>query len=375
MSAVLRLAGRLALACVFLLPAVAHADPDPQDDTASLVARFDRAVASGLPFSITLPATTASKPAPGRTRRAVQEGIVVERRLPVDLRLPAAVVAVMYAGRLNGEKAVFTRGGDRLDISVPSRAGVDVVVFRSGWDKVEWHNYPAGVGYVDEPEIRFQGELSIPPDHIEDPLAYHPTFHVFLHDDLGSGGDPADLHARLGAWWLEDLMTVLPGESQISLRYHSRIAWITDMDYEHVDVLDRFARALKLVAPALGLPYGRSYKHKFLLLTARPAIGRASGLALQGQSEATASIQGRLSVMAHEFGHTLGATHAAAVTGRYPTYPWSLLNWYQCDSNMHPSAPSTFSCLAYSADNERAIRSYLRHGPTSERPELWLERR
>jgi hypothetical protein len=165
------------------------------------------------------------------------------------------------------------------------------------------------------------------------------------------------------------------GEPKIDVRYYTRVPWITDMDYEHPDVLDRFAIALRQLSLHIDLPYGKSYKHKFLLLTARPAVSKASGLALEGQSEAVATVQGRVSVLAHEFGHTLGATHESAASGRFRTGPWSLMNWYRCDSNMHPLAPSTFSCLRYTPDNERAIRSYMRHGPVAERTDLWLERR
>lgn len=203
---------------------------------------------------------------------------------------------------------------------------------------------------------------------------------ALFRTDFPRGGhlrsdDSAELHARFTAWWIDDLLDVLPGEPRITLHYYARVPWISDMDYERADVLDRFADALRYLSPHLGFPYGKSYKHKFMLLTAQPAQATTSGMAVQGQSEAVATVQGRLSVVAHEFGHTMGATHQAATSTRVDASVWSLIPWYRCDSNMHPVAPSTYSCLRYSAENERAIRSYQRHGPTVERPDHWLERR
>jgi hypothetical protein len=302
----------------------------------------------------------------------VAEGIVVDRPLAVDLLLPPATSSTMYSGRLDGKRAVFTRSGGRLDISLPSEEGVRVVGFRSGVDRIDQRMYLNGDGYRGDREGMSPAELSIKPDHIEDPLAYGLSFHIFIHDDLRAY-DAADLHARFTAWWIDDVFSVLPNSSKLTLQYYLRVPWISDMDYEHDDVLDRFAHALRLIAPHMGWPYGKTYKHKFMLLTALPAIPNVSGLAIQGQSEATASVQGRLSVVAHEFGHTLGATHEAAGSGRFATESWSLLNWYQCDSNMHPVAPSVYSCMRYTDANERAIRSYMRHGPVAERPDRWLD--
>jgi hypothetical protein len=374
-------------ALVFFLTFTVRAASEPPNGAADAVALFDEAVDNGLPFRIWVPnvkmATSQPvEPQDGRSRvlRAVGAaagagaGISVERRLPVNLRLSPQVAGAMYAGQLNGEYAVFTRGGDGLHVSLPTAEGVTVVTFLAGRDEAWRRTYPAGEGLADEPVASYTGELSIKPGHLEDPLAHTPTFHIFVHDDLRDH-TVADLHARFTAWWAADLLKVLPGEPTIFVNYHSRVPWITDMDYEHADVLDRFAVALRQLSLHTELPYGKSYKHKFLLLTAHPAVAKASGLALVGQSEATASIQGRVSVVAHEFGHTLGATHEAATSGRIPSGPWSMMYWYGCDTNMHPVAPSTFSCLRYSPANERAIRSYMRHGPVSEREDVWLERR
>jgi hypothetical protein len=387
MVSMFRLCRALVPVLVFVWPFDARAAPEPPKGTADAIAMFDEAVDAGLPFRIWVPYVkmTASPPVEkqdGRSRvlRAVGSGagagagISVEQRLPVNLRLSPEVAGVMYAGQLNGEHAIFTRGGDGLHVSLPSSEGVTVVTFLAGRDEAWRRTYPAGEGLVDEPVASYTGDLSIKPGHVEDPLAHTPTFHVFVHDDLREHR-VADLHARFTAWWAMDLLKVLPGEPTIFVNYHSRIPWITDMDYEHPDVLDRFAVALRQLSLHTGWPYGKSYKHKFLLLTARPAVAKASGLAVVGQSEATASIQGRVSVVAHEFGHTLGATHEAATSGRIPTGAWSMMYWYGCDTNMHPVAPSTFSCLRYSPANERAIRSYMRHGPVAEQKDVWLERR
>lgn len=372
MPSILPPAARAVAAFVLLaagLPAWAGDPPD--EGLEHLVDRFDQAVASGLPARIPVPPDSG-----GRSRRDVRvaDGIVVERRLAVDLRMPDDAAAAMYAGTLDGEHAVFTRAARRLDVSIPEREGVRLVGFAAGRSSATRRMFPADAGRTGEPKSLDPSVPALKPGHLEDPLAYHPTFHIFIHDDLRHE-DVHALHARFVAWWLHDLLDVLPAEPVVSVYYYMHVPWVSDIDYERDDVLDGFSRALRMHAhsnPAL--PYGLTYKHKFLLLTAGPAVNGSSGLAFEGQSEATASITGRNTVVAHEFGHTLGATHdKAEIFWMGPTFIHGWL-WGSCDTNMHPMAPSDLSCLLYSEENQRAIRSYLRHGPFADRRGVWLER-
>lgn len=345
----------------------------PASDNAHVVARFDTAVEAGFPFSIVVEAPQAAGSG-GRARRATTTQMVVERRLAVDVHLPSQAQALMYAGRLGAARAVFTRGDDRLDVSLADEEGVRVIGYRAGVDDMDQHTYPAGQDADDDTPGLAPIGRTIGPNHVEDPLGFHPTFHLFIHNDLRAE-EPAQLHSRFVAWWVDDLLTILPGERKLSLYYYVRVPWIADMDYQQNDVLNRFSEALRLRAPVVGLPYGKSFKHKFLLLTAHSPLPGVGGLAVEGQSEAVASVTGRLSVVAHEFGHTLGATHESAGSMRFSVFSWSDVLWRTCDTTMRASPVSEFSCLKYSPENERAIRSYLHHGPVEDRADRWLDRR
>lgn len=372
MPSILAPAARAVAVLVLLAVGVpAWAGDPPDEGLANLVDRFDQAVAAGLPARVPVPPDSG-----GRSRRDVRvaDGIVVERRLAVDLRMPDDAAATMYAGTLHGERAVFTRAARRLDVSLPDTGGVRFVGFAAGRQTAVRQDFPAAAGDAGEPVAVAPPLPALTPRHIEDPLAYHPTFHIFVHDDLRFE-DIHSIHARFVAWWIEDLLELLPAEPVVSLYYYGKVPWVSDLDYQRDGVLDDFSRALRLHAASnSALPYGHTYKHKFLLLTAKPAIKGASGLAFEGQSEATASITGRNTVVAHEFGHTLGASHRHAQTRRMgPTLVHAWL-WGWCDTNMHAVAPSDLSCLLYAEDNQRAIRSYLRHGPFADARDVWLER-
>jgi len=79
-----------------------------------------------------------------------------------------------------------------------------------------------------------------------------------------------------------------------------------------------------------------------------------AGVAFEGGNEAIASISGRMRIIAHEIGHMLGATHLAAESR----------GWWGCETNMFAVASKQRrDCLEYTAANQRAIRSYMRHGP------------
>jgi hypothetical protein len=359
----------LAFACAFCVARTATAadGSPPADDVGSLVARFDRAVAGGLPASLALPGEPRR-----RTSRGAPESLVIERDLRVDLSMPGDVPAAMYLGTLGGRSAIFTRGGERLEISLPESEAVEVVGYVAGRQRVERQSFSAHSDPVDSVDTLPPPREGIGPGHIEDPSAFRPTFHVFVHDDLRTR-DVYRLHARFVAWWIADLLQILPAEPSMAVTYHTRIPWITDMDYQHADVLDRFSNALALFADATGLPYERTYKHKFLLLTASSPVKGAAGLAFEGQSEAVASVSGPLSVVAHEFGHLLGASHDAAATLSVLATLWHPALWVSCDTTMHPTAPSLVGCLWYSAENQRRIRSYQKHGPAPS-PGQWLDR-
>jgi len=131
------------------------------------------------------------------------------------------------------------------------------------------------------------------------------------------------------------------------------------MAYGDTESLFDFDHALNLVSDDYGFGMDKTYKNKFILLTASAPMPGTAGVAFQGGNEAMASIAGRDRVVAHEIGHMLGATHEDA----------EMRGWWGCDTNMVAVATQgRRDCRDYSAANRRAMRSYMRHGPDTVAP-------
>lgn len=309
-----------------------------------MVERFDAAVAAL--------STEAAQPdaGPVRTKRSGAD-FSVERRLNIRLDFPGDVQGAMYGGLLHGEAAVFTRVGDYLDATVLRDGETEVTSF----DGAGSGPFPAAL--AKDPGLG-RARRSVPPGHFEDPAAYNLYFHFMVHDDLSSH-TTRDLHARYVAWWLADMSArVLPVEP-LRASYAESVPWLTSMAYGGTDSLDAFERTLKALDDHYEFEMDRTYKHKFVLLTASSPMPGIAGVAFQGGNEAIASIAGRSRIVAHEIGHMLGATHANAETR----------GWWGCESNMVATAAvGRKDCQEYSAANERAMRSYMRHGPDTHAP-------
>ena len=281
----------------------------------------------------------------------VPSDLTVERKLAVELEFPDEVSGHMFTGTWRGERAVFTRSGPHLDISLLRQGQVTVISFTAPPLDAEEGERRAELSSVRPTPSR--SRRSVPPGHFEDPAAYSLHFHFFRHDDLLLKPS-RELHARFVAWWLADMAgAVLPVEP-MRATYLERVPWVTDMAYGHPGSLEAFAHVLGLLGEHYRFDIDKTYKRKFILLTAsRPGPG-IGGLAFQGGNEAIARVNGRDRIVAHEIGHLLGATHALAERPR----------WWGCESNMVAAADAgRGDCMYYTAANERAIRSYMRHGP------------
>jgi Metallo-peptidase family M12B Reprolysin-like len=316
-------------------------------DAASMVERFDAAVARMSP-------TTGPSVADAVRLKRSAADFLVERRLNIKVDFPGDVEGTMYGGLLHGEAAVFTRSGDHLDVTVMRNGETQVTSF----DAPMGGEVPADtVPFVAAPASR-RMPRSVDPGHVENPAAYVLHFHFLKHDDL-IDRDAQELHARYVAWWLADMATnVLPVEP-LRASYTDRAPWLTSMEYGDADSLDRFEGTLKALNAYYRFDVTRTYKHKFVLLTAGLPMPGTTGVAFEGGNEAIASVAGRARIVAHEIGHMLGATHAEAETR----------SWWGCETNMLPNTSGwRGDCLEYTAANQRAIRSYMRHGPDSLAP-------
>lgn len=321
-------------------PAVASAAAD-------MVERFDTAVAR-----MSAPDGSSSQD-PLRWRRAAT-GFVVERRLNITLEFPGDVQGTMYGGFHQGEAAVFTRSGDHLDVTVMRNGDTEVTSFDAPIDG----KVPADSSSPTTAPRSGRMARSVGPGHFEDPAAYGLHFHFLKHDDLAHR-TAQDLHARYVAWWLADMAThVLPVEP-LRASYAERAPWLTSMEYGDAGSLDLFERTLKALDTFYRFNVTQTYKHKFVLLTARLPMPGMTGVAYEGGNEAIASVAGRARIVAHEIGHMLGATHVQAETR----------GWWGCETNMLSIGSDWRNdCLEYTAANQRAIRSYLRHGPNTLSP-------
>jgi hypothetical protein len=305
----------------------------------SLVDRFDLAVAGMSP---TGGPTVVER---SRPRRSGAD-FVVERRLNVKVAFPDSVSGTMYSGLLHGEAAVFTRSGNRLDAAVMREGTIEVTSLDAG----------STIGAPDLPSRR--SGRSVGPGHFENPAAYSLDIHFLKHDDLADLSI-WDVHARYVAWWLADLSNhVLPTEP-ISVWYSAGVPSLTDMAYGGEGSLHAFERALKALDDDYQFGLERTYKKKYILLTANPPTPGTAGVAFEGGNEAMASLGGRERIIAHEIGHMLGANHLSAETR----------GWWGCETNMLSIANKLrHDCLEYTAANQRAIRSYMRHGPDTTAP-------
>jgi hypothetical protein len=312
-----------------------------------MIERFDAAVARLPPVG---------QPSSGDAARAKRSAadFAVERRFNVRLDFPGGIQGAMYGGFLDGDAAVFTRAGNFLDATVLRRGDIDVTSFDGAGNdgRLAVPTSPAsGAG----PQ---RSRRSVGPGHFEDPGAYSLHVYFLKHDDLTRYA-PRELHARFVAWWLADMSTqVLPVEP-LRASYAERVPWLTSMAYGDARSLDTFERTLKALDSAYEFDMDRTYKKKFVLLTAEAPMPGTAGVAYEGGNEAIASVAGRARIVAHEIGHMLGARHEDS----------EMRGWWGCDTNMVPKATAgRGDCLQYSAANQRAMRSYMRHGPDTTVP-------
>jgi len=328
---------------------------EPQATTTpeNAVARFDTAIATGMPTVVPLV--------------PLNDELVVLGAFGGDIIFADGRHGQMYDATWHGAPVVATRSGNHLDITSLSSGGVGIIGFTAGSTKVEHETLPAMNGSVDASatmdtvtsaalRIASTTDDSLSPGRL--------TFHLMLHDDLG---DTTSQHVHAGyvAWWLADLQrNIVPGK-KVDVLYSELIPGVTDVRYRYVGSLHDWSDVIANYAQEQNIP--RTYKHKFMLIVRGMPEPERYGRSWQKGSDGIASINGRYSEVAHQLGHLLGAKHANAEVrfGR----------WW-CETNMYtPSLLLRSNCYGYSRTNMRLIDEYIRTGQGFIADSRWSEDR
>lgn len=346
---------RMALAYAiisFTLPQPSHANGR------DVLAAFDSAVESGLPRAILIPA------AGGANARGDADRLAIARPLDLEVRFADDTSGSMYLGTWNGENAVVTRSGDHLDVTVPASDGVRITGFRSGDNDAHHLSEHAPGPSTGQGSLAAARPAALRSRRTArglsflDPNDTRPTltFWIFLHDDT-AGAMSQHVHAGYVGWWLADMRRLLP-DYRLRTFYLDRIEGMTDIVYgKESTSMWRWASAVNAYVADAQLAYqAPENEYKFILLTRNYVVPETEGLAVQDGQEAMASLAGSWSVIAHEFGHTLGGSHDDAAIW------WSYL--WPCDTNLYPTSDRLLSnCYRYTAANERRIQQYMRNAP------------
>lgn len=342
-----------------LLAALAFASSAPVAGS-EVLDRFDAAVDAGLPRTIVLPAGAERA---GRGGRVDGVELSIHAPLDVEVRFPNGDDATMFVGAWQGEAAVITRSAGHMDITVKRSDGVEITGFSGDSEQSHRVVSPGDADTLGAPRHdaplttharRERSATSSEPSVPERPPAPPTlTFWLFLHDDT-IRTSRQHIHAGYVAWWLEDMKRVLPGYRLRSFYVDNRPG-MTDVPYGNTASMWRWTFAAQQYARGGKLHHepGR-FEHKFMLVTRDRVRERTTGLAWLGGDQAMASLAGSYNVIAHEFGHTLGAIHDdAAVWWRYV---------WPCETNMYPTTAILLSnCYRYTEASERRIRDYLKH--------------
>lgn len=357
-SSCFHLRSRAALLSLVLCTANTLVPGTSYSRTVNAVDLFDAAVARGLPQTVVLPAST------GQTRgeHANNGQLAIESALDVDLRFPDNVPGdapgAMYLATWQGARAVVTRSGTHLDISVPRNDSMEVIGFSRDTD--ESHHVDAGTAREREQRVPSQASpyvVEMPRNATRSVTATRsrraatlPTlvFWMFLHDDT-LGMTRQHVHAGYVAWWIADMKKILPTRHLWAI-YSQQVDGLTDMPYGHESSLKDWTTAVEDYARREKLPRIRGeLDYKFMLLTSDEVAPGMSGLAWLGGDEAMASLKGRYTIVAHEYGHTLTARHEDAEVR------WS--SGWPCETNLKSAASILrANCYRYSAANERRMR-------------------
>jgi hypothetical protein len=302
---------------------------------------FDGYVAAGLPQAFALP-----RPADDERGEGIDQ-VVIEEKLDTDVVFPDGSHAMTYVGTSNGIEATFTRIGDDLSVSVSD-------------ERLEPTVSTGRIRRSAAPEMN--DAITLPPSASKrafsltaEPQTQAPRelqFWIFLHDQSGET-NYAKFHNWYIAWWIRDMEhAVKPGiPAKVIIKDH--IPGVTDFDYHRGEQVSTTLKELRKVADRYLESTGTKPTRiiKSMLFVDDVAVNWGSytyGVALDGDTAAMASGTGPRHIVAHEFGHTLGALHRYA-QDRFP-----------CVTNMMGYITPRFSCRVYAGANDLQIRQHVK---------------
>lgn len=302
---------------------------------------FDTHTANGLPQAFSLPRADDDPRGPGA------DDIDVLTALDVDVELPDGSHVRTWLGNANGRQAMFTRINDELNVEVmESPDGGDMPGRRTRRSpELEFGLADMFLAPATRPsqppragaDLSAKGQLQ---------------FWVFLHDASGET-DYAKFHNWYLSWWLRDLKAGVLIGTPVRVIVRDQVPGVTDFDYHRgsqVESLLAFRDAADAYLDKSAGPAGKLLRKTMLFVDSRPDSWISAGdygIALQENTVAMASGTGPRHVVAHEFGHTLGAVHEAATS------------WVCGLSNMKGYILGRFACGYYTEENMGLIRSHV----------------
>lgn len=166
--------------------------------------------------------------------------------------------------------------------------------------------------------------------------------HFVLHEDVQMSDQ--DFHNEHVSNWLEHMRTdVVPGQD-IRIHIHRQLEGLEAMPYGFEGAIGNWRRLASPLANQLGGPDNRSVR--LILVVQGDPTGTGLGVAYEGTPYAIASVR-YSGTVAHELGHTFGATHEDAEK-RWP-----------CSTNMADFEAGFWPCHVYSATAQENIRAFL----------------
>lgn len=302
---------------------------------------FDGYVAAGLPQAFALP-----RPADDERGEGIDQ-VVIEEKLDTDVVFPDGSHAMTYVGTSNGIEATFTRIGDDLSVSVSD-------------ERLEPTVSTGRIRRSAAPEMN--DAITLPPSASKrafsltaEPQTQAPRelqFWIFLHDQSGET-NYAKFHNWYIAWWIRDMEHAVKPGIPVKVIIKDHIPGVTDFDYHRGEQVSTTLKELRKVADRYLESTGTKPTRiiKSMLFVDDVAVNWGSytyGVALDGDTAAMASGTGPRHIVAHEFGHTLGALHRYA-QDRFP-----------CVTNMMGYITPRFSCRVYAGANDLQIRQHVK---------------